>query len=121
MLTLNKNGFLSDALGTSSQTFSSLRQIGNKPSCRLASLMMSAKGLGAVGSAAGFGAEAVAVGAGTAADAPAWGADAAAVGTAPGAAEGALAAGVTVSKLAHALNKTKAGAIASTKCESRGV
>src|SRR6218665_1287606 len=53
ILTVNRKGLFSAVLGISSQTFSSLRQIGNRPSSCLAPRITSAKGLGAVGSTGG--------------------------------------------------------------------
>src|SRR6218665_3343257 len=55
ILTVNRKGLFSAVLGISSQTFSSLRQIGNRPSSCLAPRITSAKGLGAVGSTGGRG------------------------------------------------------------------
>ena len=49
-LTESKNGLPNISVVSSSQTFSSLRHRGMKPSWRVASLATSAKGLGAVGS-----------------------------------------------------------------------
>lgn len=53
MLMVNRNGLFSIARGISSQTFSSFRRMGNRPSWRLVSRDTSAKGFGAVGSAGG--------------------------------------------------------------------
>src|SRR3990167_929384 len=51
ILAVNRKGLLSADLEISSQAFSSLRQIANRPSCCVAPLITSAKGLGEAGSA----------------------------------------------------------------------